>query len=144
MILPDLNLLLYAYNPHMPQHERARCWWEGVMNSDELICMPFEVVFGFIRIASHPRLGPARVALADARRVVESWLELPQLRTLTPSAMHFGRVMDLMTAAMAAGSVLSDAILAAYAIENRATLFTSDVDFARFPGLRWENPLLAK
>ena len=142
MILPDLNLLLYAYNPFMPQHDAARRWWEDVMNRDELIGFPFEVAFGFIRVATNPRLGGARVALADARRVVEGWLELPQTRTLTPSALHFTRVMDLMAAAMATGPVLSDAILAAYAIENRAQLFTNDGDFARFPGLDWKNPLL--
>lgn len=143
MILPDLNLLLYAYNPHMPQHAAARQWWEDVMNGEELIGMPFEVAFGFIRIATNPRLGAARVALADARSLVESWLNLPQLRTLTPSALHFARVMDLMTSAMAAGPLLSDAILAAYAIEHRARLFTNDGDFARFPGLDWKNPLQA-
>lgn len=142
MILPDLNLLLYAYNPHMPQHDAARQWWEGAMNDEELIGLPFEVAFGFIRIATNPRLGAARVALEDARSLVESWLDLPQLRTLTPTALHFSRAMDLMKAAMAAGPLLSDAILAAYAIEHRATLFTNDGDFARFPGLKWENPLL--
>ena len=113
------------------------------MNGEELIGMPFEVAFGFIRIATNPRLGAARVALADARSLVESWLNLPQLRTLTPSALHFARVMDLMTSAMAAGPLLSDAILAAYAIEHRARLFTNDGDFARFPGLDWKNPLQA-
>ncbi|HNQ88200.1 MAG TPA: PIN domain-containing protein [Verrucomicrobiota bacterium] len=142
MILPDLNLLLYAYNPHTLQHEAARRWWEGAMNGDELIGLPLEVAFGFIRVATNPRLGPARVALADARRVVESWLDLPQARVLSAGARHFTRVMDLMTAAMAAGPVLSDAILAVYAIEHRATLFTNDGDFGRFPGLKWENPLL--
>lgn len=142
MILPDLNLLLYAYNPHAAQHGAARRWWEEAMNGDELIGLPFEVLFGFVRVATNPRLGPARVALADARRVVESWLKLPQARVLSPGALHFVRVMDLMAAAMAAGSLLSDATLASYAIENRATLFTNDGDFARFPGLKWENPLL--
>jgi len=142
VILPDLNLLLYAYNPHMPQHATAREWWERVMNGDELIGIPFEVAFGFVRIASNPRLGEARVPLANAREVVESWMQLPQTRPLIPGAEHFARVMNLMTAAMAVGSVLSDAILASYAIENRATLFTNDGDFARFPGLNWKNPLL--
>lgn len=140
MILPDLNLLLYAYNPHMPQHPPARNWWERTMNGDELIGIPLELAFGFVRVATNPRLGPAKVALADARRVVDGWLALPQARVLTPGALHFARVMDLMAAAMAAGSVLSDAILAAYAIEHRATLFTNDGDFARFPGLDWKNP----
>ncbi|MCB1124901.1 MAG: PIN domain-containing protein [Verrucomicrobiae bacterium] len=142
MILPDLNLLLYAYNPHVPQHTPARRWWERVMNRDELIGLPLEVAFGFVRVATNPRLAAARVALADARRVVEGWLDLPQTRVLTPGAMHFTRVMNLMASAMAAGPVLSDAILAAYAVEHRAILFTNDGDFARFPGLKWENPLL--
>lgn len=142
MILPDLNLLLYAYNSHMPQHGEALHWWAAAMNGDELIGLPLEVAFGFIRVATNPRLGPAKVALADARRVVDSWLNLPQARVLSPGALHFARVMDLMAAAMAAGPVLSDAILAAYAIEHRATLYSNDGDFARFPGLKWENPLL--
>ncbi len=142
MIIPDLNLLLYAYNPHMPQHDRARRWWEGVMGGDELIGIPLEVAFGFVRVATNPRLGPAKVSLAEARPVVEGWLELPQVRTITPTGGHFARVMNLMAAAMAAGPVLSDAILAAYAIEHRATLCTNDGDFARFPALSWENPLL--
>lgn len=141
MILPDLNLLLYAYNPCMPQHAGALDWWEGAINGDELIGLPFEVVFGFVRIATNPRLGEARVALPKARRVVEGWLNMPQVRTLTPTDRHFTQVMDLMAAAMATGPVLSDAILAAYAIENRACLYTNDADFSRFPGLEWENPL---
>lgn len=142
MILPDLNLLLYAYNSHVPQHEGARDWWETALNGRELIGMPYEVGYGFIRIATNRRLGDAAVPLAVARNVVEEWLSLPQVRTLTPNPRHFSRVMALMTAAMASGSVLSDAILAAYAIENRACLFTNDADFARFPGLTWQNPLL--
>jgi toxin-antitoxin system PIN domain toxin len=143
VILPDLNLLLYAYNPHTPQHGAARGWWEQAMNGDELIGIPLEIAFGFVRIATHPKLGAARVPLIDARQVVEGWMDLPQVRTLVPGAVHFNRVMELMTAAMAAGPVLSDAILAAYAIEHRATLFTNDSDFARFPGLMWQNPLIS-
>ncbi len=61
MILPDLNLLLYAYNPHMPQHDTARRWWEGVINGDELIGLPFEVAFGFIHVRhSTPLNGPGK------------------------------------------------------------------------------------
>ena len=142
MILPDLNLLLYAYNPHMAQHTAARAWWQDAVNGDELIGLPYEVAYGFIRIATNRRLGAAAVALSVARGVVEEWLSLPQVRPLTPNPQHFARVMDLMTAAMASGAVLSDAVLAAYAIEHRARLFTNDVDFARFPGLDWHNPLL--
>lgn len=141
MILPDLNLLLYAYNSRVPQHDRAREWWEGVMNGEELIALPHEIVFGFVRIATNQRLGPAAVPLADARSVVTTWIELPQTRILTPDAHHIARAFDLMAGAMATGAVLSDAVLASYAIRNRATLCSNDSDFARFPGLDWKNPL---
>lgn len=141
MILPDLNLLLYAYNAHVPQHQRARVWWEESMNNDELIALPHEILFGFVRIATHPRFGPAAVSLEQARGVVELWTDLPQARLIAPTPGHFSRVMDLMSRAMARGPVVSDAILAAYAIEHRARLCTNDGDFARFPGLDWHNPL---
>lgn len=141
MILPDLNILLYAYNPHVPQHARARRWWAEALSGGELIGLPHEVLFGFVRIATHPRLGDAAVPLEQARAVVCGWLELPHVRVLFPSAMHFRRVMDLMQNAHACGAVLSDAILAAYAMENGARLYTNDADFSRFVGLDWQNPL---
>lgn len=141
MIIPDLNLLLYAYNPHVSQHQKARKWWEEAMAGDELIGLPHEVLFGFVRIATNPRLDEAAVTLAEARAVVEEWLGLPQARVLVPTAGHFARTMDLMADAMATGALLSDAILAAYAIETSARLCSNDSDFSRFPGLDWENPL---
>jgi len=143
MIIPDLNLLLYAYNGHVPQHPAARSWWEDAMNAEELIGLPYEVAYGFLRIATNQRLGAAAVPLTAARGVVEQWFALPQVRPLVPSPRHFARVMALMEAAMASGGVLSDAILAAYAIESRARLCTNDADFSRFPGLDWYNPLAA-
>ena len=141
MILPDLNLLLYAYNSHVPQHPAARAWWEDVVNADELIALPHEILFGFVRIATNPRLGNAAIDLEQAATVVESWVTLPQSRIITPTAGHFARVIGLMNRAMARGPILSDAVLAAYAIEHRACLCTNDTDFARFPELNWRNPL---
>jgi len=141
MILPDLNLLLYAYNPHVPQHERAASWWEGVMRGDELLGLPNEVCLGFVRIATNRRLGPAAVGLGEARAVVEGWLDLPQARVLVPGPDHFSIVMDLMEQCMGSGAIVSDAILAAHAIQHRATLCSNDADFARFPELDWVNPL---
>ena len=141
MILPDLNLLLYAYNPHCAQHQKALSWWRSCLNGDRLIGIPHEVAFGFVRIATNSRLGEAAVTLDKASTVVEGWLDLPQSRLLNPSAHHFRRVMELMRQAQASGGLLSDAILASYAIEHSATLCTNDSDFSRFPGLDWENPL---
>jgi len=141
VILPDLNVILYAYNPYAAQHEAARAWWQAALSGPELVVMPHEVLFGFVRIATNPRLGAAAVPLERAHDVVTGWLSIPTTRVLLPTVGHFGRVMELMRAARAAGGVLSDAILAAYAIEHRARLYTNDADFARFPGLDWVNPL---
>lgn len=142
MIIPDLNLLLYAYNPHTPQYGKARRWWEGTMQGDELIGLPNEICLGFVRIATHPSLGGATIDLGRARAVVEGWLGLPQARVLIPRPNHFQSVMDLLARTMGTGALVSDASLAVYAIHNRATLCSNDSDFARFPGLQWTNPLL--
>ncbi len=142
MILPDINLLLYAYNPHVPQHAAAASWWEATMNGDELIGLPNEVSLGFVRIATNPRLGAVAVSVDRARQVVETWINLPNVRVLTPPADHFAKVMALVTQAMGSGPLISDAVLASYAIENRAVLHTNDADFSRFPTLNWRNPLV--
>ncbi len=143
MILPDINLLLYAYNPQTPQHVRAATWWESVMGGEELIGLPDEVSLGFVRIATNPKLGEACVSLEKARAVIEDWLALPHLRVLVPGADHFAKVLDLTQRAMGRGPLISDATLAVYALENRATLHSNDTDFARFPELDWVNPLEA-
>ncbi len=141
MILPDINLLLYAYNPSAPEHDRARSWWESVLNGSELVGLPHEVLFGFVRIATHPNLGPAAVSLKQARSVVEGWIRLPHVRVLSPAPDHFDRTLSLMEASNSIGRVLSDAVLAAHAMAHRATLCSNDSDFARFDGLDWRNPL---
>lgn len=143
MIIPDINLLLYAYNPHAPQHGAASAWWEAVLNGEELIGLPNEVAFGFLRIATHPRLGSTAVPLQRARSVVNEWLAQPNLRVLAPAPDHIAQVMELLAAAMASGAIVSDAVLAVYAISHRAVLHTNDADFSRFPALQWRNPLAA-
>ena len=141
MILPDLNLLLYAYNPHTPEHEEARNWWETALNSQELIGLPHEVTLGFIRIATNPKLGNAAITLQLSSQIVERWHSSPSTRVLLPSEKHTGDVIKLLVQSRSSGQLTSDASLAVYAIHNRATLCSNDTDFARFPGLNWQNPL---
>ncbi len=64
MILPDLNIILYAYNPHVPQHEAARDWWQNAVEGAELIALPHEILFGFVRISTNRRLGVSGLALS--------------------------------------------------------------------------------
>jgi len=141
MILPDLNLLLYAYNPHTRQHGQAVQWWQDSLNGTTLIGLPHEITLGFIRIATHPKLGEAAVPLERAQQTVSSWLKCPQVRILLPGPDHTEKVLKLMRGCQASGALMSDASLAVYAMENRATLFTNDADFSRFAELDWKNPL---
>lgn len=143
MILPDLNLLLYAYNPHVAQHSKARDWWEDRLNGRELIGLPHEVTLGFVRIATNPRLGAAAVSLSVASGIVDTWMAAAPVRVLLPLETHADKVLELMKAAGVSGQLTSDASLAVYAIESRATLCSNDADFARFPGLKWMNPLVS-
>lgn len=108
---------------------------------DELIGFPHEVLFGFVRISTNPNLGEAAVSLSAAAEVVEGWIGLANSRILLPGPDHFSNVMRLMTESHSVGRVLSDAVLADHAITNRATLCSTDSDFARFDGLDWRNPL---
>jgi len=142
VILPDLNLLLYAYNSHAPQHPQARDWWEASLNGSELIGLPHEVMLGFVRIATNPRLGTACVTLSVARQVVDTWRDASPVRVLLPKEDHSLKVFALLERSQSSGQLTSDASLAVYAIENRATLCSNDTDFARFPGLDWTNPLM--
>ncbi len=142
MILPDVNILIYAYNKATPQHSASKAWWEAALLGSEIVALPPEVLFGFVRIYSNPRLGSASTSLTDARSRVEGWLRLPHVRLLSPDTDLFATTMDLCKAAGIRGSRISDAVLAAYAITHRATLYSDDTDFARFPGLDWKNPLL--
>jgi len=144
MILPDLNLLLYAYNAHAPQHAQAKAWWEEALNGRDLIGLPHEVMLGFVRIATNPRLGEAAVMLTTAKSVIETWRQVGVVRVLLPSENHSEQVLSLMERAGVSGQLTSDASLAVYAMANRATLCSNDADFARFPGLNWENPLLGQ
>jgi len=141
MIVPDLNLLLYAYNSTAPQHREACVWWESVLNGRELVGMPHEVMLGFIRIATNPRLGQATVPLTVAKQVVAVWQTAPVLRIILPQVDHTEKVIQLLERSQSSGQLTSDASLAVYAIENRAVLCSNDSDFARFPGLDWTNPL---
>lgn len=142
MILPDLNLLLYAYNPHAMQHLKAKQWWEAALNGSELIGLPHEVTLGFVRIATNPRLGRAAVSLGAVKGVIESWKRSSVVRVLLPQEDHATKVLELLLRAGASGQLTSDASLAVYAMDNRATLCSNDADFMRFPGLIFENPLL--
>ena len=143
MIIPDINLLLYAYFSVFPLHEPARRWWEGVGERGEDVGIPPPVLFGFIRIATDRRVFLPPMELQEATAIVEEWLSLPGIRMLRPGAHHVKIAFDLLRTAAFSRDLTTDAQIAAFALENRGIVHTADSDFSRFPDVRYTDPLAA-
>lgn len=141
MIIPDSNLLVYAYNDQAPLHIAARTWWEECLNGRTPVGLPWVVAAGFIRLITHPRILQEPLTPRRAVVHVRTWLQQPPVRILHPGArfteLFFGFLEDLGTG----GNFSTDAQIAALAVEHQAVVHSNDVDFARFSGLRWTNPL---
>jgi uncharacterized protein len=141
VIIPDVNLLVHAYNAESPVHDAARRWWEGLLGAPAPVGLPWAVALGFIRITTHPRVVAHPLPVTAACAHVAAWLAQPQLFPLHPGDRHAAILFDLLRRLGTAGNLTTDAHLAALAIEHQAELHSTDVDFARFAGLRWRNPL---
>lgn len=141
MIIPDVNLLLYANIDAFPQHELARAWLEEILNGKEAVGLPTVSIFGFVRVATNPRVFETPLAVDNAIHRVEVWLEQPHVTQLVAGARHLSIAFGLLRTLGAAKNLTTDAQLAAHAIENQAELHSNDTDFARFPGLKWVNPI---
>ena len=141
MIIPDVNLLVYAHNQAAPLHRQARIWWQDLMDRQQPVGLAWAVVFGFIRLVTHSSVLASPLAPLDAMSRVRTWVAQPEVRLLEPGPRHLGIAEDLFRATGVAGSLTTDTHLAALAIEHQAELHSNDSDFARFPGLRWSNPI---
>lgn len=142
MILPDINLLVYAHNLRVPQHPKALAWWEQCLQGQQGVALPWVVIQGFVRITTHPKIFHHPLPVTDALARVEEWLSLPQIQIVHPPHTHFQTWSPLLQQLGSAGNLTTDSHLAALAIERGFTLHTTDADFSRFPGLKWINPLL--
>ncbi len=143
MNLVDANLLLYAYHPRAEQHDTSRAWLEAALSGPELVRFAWVTLWAFLRIATNPRVFDRPLSTAEAKAAVSSWLAQPNAGILEPGERHWEILRGLRRDGQAAGPLVMDAALAAIAIEHGATLYTTDRDFSRFPGLKWTNPLLA-
>ena len=143
MKLPDVNLLLYAYDSDSPRQVAASEWLEEALSGTETVAFGWAVMVGFVRIATNPAVFARPWDAGDALDVVEKWLTQPVVTVVHPTDRHAAVLRDLLTPLGAAGNLTSDAHLAALAIEHGATLYSSDNDFSRFPGLHWIDPLNA-
>jgi toxin-antitoxin system PIN domain toxin len=141
VIAPDANLLIYAYDPASPFHRESRAWMGGLLSSPEPVGVPLYCVQAFLRFFTNPRIAPNPLTFAQAAEIVNSWLELPHVRILYPGDRHWLLLQQLAQQVRLSGPQITDAAIAAIAIEYGAVVHSNDRDFARFRGLRWTNPL---
>ncbi len=141
MIVPDVNLLVYAYNEGSPHHGAAKRWWEDLINGDEMVGVSWVVATGFVRLMTHPRV-LVRPATPDAAvEYVREWFRFHHVMPINPGADHLDRLRRNLAAAGVGANLVTDAHVAALAMEYQAEVHSNDTDFSRFPGLRWRNPL---
>lgn len=141
MKLTDVNLLLYAVDASSPRHAAAREWLEGQLSGVETFAFPVAVLLAFVRLTTQPRIFSSPFASGEAFDVVQGWLAQPCATMVVPGDRHLILVRELLEPLGTAGNLVSDAHLAALAIEHGAELCSADTDFVRFPRLRWSNPL---
>ena len=139
--LVDANLLLWAHHGGFERHDAARSWWTGLVGGGALVGVPWPTVLAFVRISTHPRALSTPASLEASWSVVESWLDRDNVWVPAPTERHRGILASLLMAGRATGNHTSDAHLAALAIEWGLELLSADRDFARYPGLRWRDPL---
>jgi len=141
VIIPDVNLLLYAVVSAFPQHKHAHAWWEETLNSGAEIGLSSPAIFGFIRIATNPRVLSPPLRVQAALGYVSAWFDQPNVSHLVPGQGHIEIAFNLLRTVGTGGNLTTDIQLAALAFEYDADMYSNDTDFGRFPGLRWCNPL---
>jgi toxin-antitoxin system PIN domain toxin len=143
VILVDANLLLYAADNLSSQHDEAKTWWENQLSRTGPVCLAWPVINAFIRIGTNPRMQRRAMTLAEAIGSVQSWLAQPCVRIIHPTEHHWTIFQQMLRAGNATANLVSDAHLAALAVEHNCVLQSNDMDFARFRGLKWNNPIAA-
>ncbi len=143
MRLPDVNLLLYAYDARSPRHAPAREWLEQTLSGTETVGLPWVVMLAFIRLSTRSVMVEHPLEVDEAIELVEGWLGQPCVTVIHPTDRHAAVLRELLHPLGTAGNLTTDAHLAALAIEHGALLCSCDADFSRFPGLRWTDPLRA-
>ncbi|MGA2263481.1 MAG: TA system VapC family ribonuclease toxin [Acidobacteriota bacterium] len=141
MILVDANILLYAEDSLSQHHVQARTWWDEQLSGSAPVCLCWPVVTAFIRIGTNARLHRRPLTIKEASDRVQSWLDQPCVRMIQPTDQHWLILQRMLRGGNASANLVSDAHLAALAVEHNCRLHSTDADFSRFPGLNWCNPI---
>jgi len=122
-------------------HAAAKKWWEKQLSNTEPVCLSWPVINAFIRIGTNPRLQRRVMTLAEAMERVQSWFDQPCVRIIQPTENHWELFQQMLRVGNATANLVADAHLAALAVEHNCVLQSNDTDFARFRGLKWNNPI---
>lgn len=139
--LVDANLILWAHHRQFPLHDAAHRWWRDHLSGRGSVGVPWPSILAFVRISTHPRALERPLGIGPAWAIVETWLDRPNVWIPVPTDRHRSILGPLLGSGRASGNHVPDAHLAALAIEWGLELQSADRDFARYPGLRWRDPL---
>lgn len=142
-MLVDANILLYAVDRTTAPHQAASEWLTGVLNGRRRVGLPWQSIGAFLRIVTHPRVTTNPLTGAEAWRFVSSWLDADPAWVPAATERTAAVYGELAGTVPVTGNLVPDAMLAALALEHGLTVMSADTDFGRFPGLAWENPLVA-
>lgn len=142
MKLVDANVLLYAVDEGAEHHSTAQAWLDRALSGNETILLPWVSLLAFLRLSTHPSVYEHPLTIAQALDVIDAWLETSPAITPEPDSQHPMRMRELLTATGRGGNLVNDAHLAAIALQHGATVTSFDRDFARFPGVNWEEPAI--
>jgi hypothetical protein len=140
MMLPDVNILVYAYREDAPDHKRFKDWLQELVNGDEAYGMSDLVCSGLLRIVTHPAVFSPPSPITDALAFVEEVRSQPNCVVIAPGVRHWQIFTSLCQSSAVRGNLVPDTYFAALAIESGSEWITMDGDYARFPGLRWRRP----
>lgn len=140
MDLVDANVLLYAVDASSSHHGPAAEWLDAALGGRRPVALPWLSLLAFVRISTNPRASRTPLAVEDAADQVRRWLAAPAALVVEPTDRHAEILLGLLLEAGTGGNLVSDAHLAALAVEHGATVVSYDRDFARFPGVRHRVP----
>ncbi len=144
MILPDANLLLYAYDASSPFHRKSAAWWSKCLSGSDPVGLCPAVLFAFIRIGTSARAFTHPLTINEASAHVQDWLDQPVAQLLEAQLQDIHQALALLVEAGTGGNLTTDAQIAAISLRHGAVVHTVDTDYARFPKVRWLNPLMEK
>ena len=144
MILPDTNLLIYAYNKDDPRCRDSALWWSECLSGSEPVVLCFLTLFAFVRITTSARAFPRPLTVKAVSDHITEWLEQPNVQVVEMETGDIMTALDLLRRVGTAGNLTTDAQIAASSLRLGATIHTADSDYSRFPEVRWHNPLVSR